>query len=568
MFNCGFGKNIIGHKKFLLTILLVVGLPFLALVKPYFHLGVPYTHDGENHLARFANYKIALKEGQFPPRFAPNLNNHYGYPVFNYNYPLANILSLPFSLVGFSYEITFKLLMVFSLVSGVTGIFYWLGSLKIGSVQTRLLARVSLLLAPFTINLIYVRGSVGEMMMLGIFPWLLWLVHEIREAVKAKRQLSWLVSTTILVAFLLAHNISVLFGGVIWFVYCLVIFGKDKRSWRLWLVRSLLAFGMTLWFWLPALAEKNEVILDQASLSSQYSNHFVRLMQLIVSPLQFGYSFAAPVDTMSLAVGLSGLLGLVIFVLLLIKNKQIKKDYPLSVGLVVIGLFLLFLQTEYSVFIWKVVPLVSFIQFPWRLSLFFVVLVLPLLAIVMDYSRFWKYVFILVLGVQFHSLLQLQPADYLHKEKVEYDLFSQSTSTANENLPKNFTYSNFADWSPAPVVLDGDASVLVSKWSGTEKKYSVVVNNKSLVVEPTMYFLGWQTEVNDKLVSYAQMKETQGRIGYWLEPGTYQVKTIFTQKTWARRVGNGLSIFSTMIASWYIVHELYQWRKRCAEAAL
>ena len=40
---------------------------------PYFRVGLPVTHDGENHVARFAQYYLALKQGQFPPRLAPTL---------------------------------------------------------------------------------------------------------------------------------------------------------------------------------------------------------------------------------------------------------------------------------------------------------------------------------------------------------------------------------------------------------------------------------------------------------------------------------------------------------------
>ncbi len=88
-------------KKFFLFIFFAL-LTFV-LTKSLFHSGVPVTHDGNNHLVRFANYYIAVKEMQIPPRLAPNLVNRYGYPVFNYNYPLANIISLPFSILGFHY---------------------------------------------------------------------------------------------------------------------------------------------------------------------------------------------------------------------------------------------------------------------------------------------------------------------------------------------------------------------------------------------------------------------------------------------------------------------------------
>ncbi len=55
-------------KKFLRIIL---ALTLVVFILPMFHSGFPFTHDGENHLARIANYAVALKQGQFPPRWAP-----------------------------------------------------------------------------------------------------------------------------------------------------------------------------------------------------------------------------------------------------------------------------------------------------------------------------------------------------------------------------------------------------------------------------------------------------------------------------------------------------------------
>ncbi|MFZ5437851.1 MAG: hypothetical protein ACOZAK_02260 [Patescibacteria group bacterium] len=545
-------------KKLLLPILLMVGLPLWAVIKPYFQVGVPYTHDGENHLARFANYKIALKEGQLPPRFAPNLNNHYGYPVFNYNYPLANILSLPFSVLGISYELTFKLLMITALLLGSWGVWSWLKELRLGNKQGRFLAVASFLLAPFTVNLIYVRGNIGEAWALALFPWLLWLTLQIKK----ESYLPYLVSTSLMTAFLLSHNISVLFGGIIWLIYSWVILQNNRVVWSRLLWRGGLALALSLWFWLPALLEKNQIILDEAGLSNQFVNHFPSVLQLISSPLQFGFSLISPVDTMSLAIGWSGLVALVLGTILAskIKAKTLKKKYLWLAVLLSWGL--VFLQTEFSLALWKSLPLVQFIQFPWRLSLFLIVLVLPLLAELVAYQRIFKYLLIVILGSQLLMVMRFQPADYLHKTTLDYDLFAQSTTTANENLPKTFTYQNIADWSAAPRVLQGQADYQVQHWTGTNRQYTLTVTAKALIVEPTMYFVGWQTELNDQLIDYAEPTETDGRIGYWLEPGDYQVKSQFTQRTWPRRLGNAVSIIAGSIFLWLAVHEVVNLKKK------
>src|SRR5260370_42055205 len=109
------------HIPQLWKILAVIILT-LVVTRVYVHAGFPYTHDGENHLARFANYMLAVRELQFPPRWAPNLFSHFGYPVFNFNYPLANILSLPFSLARLNYELTFKILAISAVFFGVVGV--------------------------------------------------------------------------------------------------------------------------------------------------------------------------------------------------------------------------------------------------------------------------------------------------------------------------------------------------------------------------------------------------------------------------------------------------------------
>lgn len=110
--------------KPLVSIVIALGLSLL-LTRVYLHPGIPYTHDGQNHVARFANYWSAIKEGQIPPRIAPHLFNHYGYPVFNYNYPLANILAVPLLALKLHPEVVFKLLMVGSFTLGLWGYAEW-----------------------------------------------------------------------------------------------------------------------------------------------------------------------------------------------------------------------------------------------------------------------------------------------------------------------------------------------------------------------------------------------------------------------------------------------------------
>ncbi len=56
-------------KKILIGFILSV-----IVAGPLFHKGFYPSHDGELHLARVAAYSQALKNGQFPVRWAADLN--------------------------------------------------------------------------------------------------------------------------------------------------------------------------------------------------------------------------------------------------------------------------------------------------------------------------------------------------------------------------------------------------------------------------------------------------------------------------------------------------------------
>jgi hypothetical protein len=186
---------------------------YLWVIRGYLAPGMPYTHDGMNHLARFAAYKIALREGQLPPRFAGNLLNHYGYPVLNFNYPLANILALPLAFAHVSYEFILKMQMVAGIACGALGFIVWMrewGRSK-GAIVFAVLLWIS---APFLLNILYVRGNIGELWATALWPWL-WvaLLRWLRvQRVSRKEMVLWFGVWS---AFWLAHNLYSVFGALV-----------------------------------------------------------------------------------------------------------------------------------------------------------------------------------------------------------------------------------------------------------------------------------------------------------------------------------------------------------------
>ena len=86
-------------NKFVPAILIVLSIvSILALV----HSGLPITHDGQDHVARIANFYQNLVDGNLIPRWAATLNWGYGHPILEFLYPLPSYFTSAFHLIGFS----------------------------------------------------------------------------------------------------------------------------------------------------------------------------------------------------------------------------------------------------------------------------------------------------------------------------------------------------------------------------------------------------------------------------------------------------------------------------------
>ncbi len=489
-------------------LLIFILLLTLLNVNDYFHAGFPYTHDGENHLARFANYKVAVREGQIPPRFAPNLVNHYGYPVFNYNYPLANILSLPFSIAGVSYELTFKLLVVGFLVFGLWGMNEWLKSWQFKFYE-RWLGLVFFSLSPYLLTAIIYRGSIGEVMAMAFLPWLLRLVEQVRAGewqMDLRKWRNWpkLIWPTLLFGlFFLSHNVAVLFGMGIILLYASLRLSKNWRSWLSLGGMILSGLALSLWFWLPALAEKSLVVLDQANLSNEFTRHFATWSQLLFAPLRFGFSYPGSVDGLSFGMGLlQWTMLLVALVLMIVRFFNKRSDWKFSWlwVVVILTLLLILFQLAFTTPLWQLIPLANYIQFPWRLTLFFSVLIVPVMVWVWRQTPAkGRWLWLLLLIIQLIGHWRAKPIDYFHRTNLDYDSFTQSSTTLNENTPVGYDYQ-IRDWQPVPSVLEEDrgANIQVLRWQGSSRHYQVQVDKPATIIEPTMNFAGWETNIKDK----------------------------------------------------------------------
>ena len=543
-------------KKILLYLFFFL-LSFIP-TRTLLHEGIPYSHDGNNHVVRFANYYLAIKEFQFPPRLGPNLLNHYGYPVFNYNYPLANIISLPFTILNFNYQTTFKIINFAFVFLGITGAYYFARSKKF-SKKSSLFATLVFTLTPYLTTSIIVRGNIGEVMALGLFPWIFYFLERI------KNEKDELINSNFFFLFLclnllfLAHNIAAFFGSALIIFYLFFFFARDWQKWKKFILIFLLAFFASLWFWLPAMIEKNLVTMDNVDLTVNYYKHFPTLKQLFSIPINFGYSIWGSVDSMTYGIGTVALIILLLIFIYLLKNKKADKTFFL------LSVLLIVFQLSFTKNIYDLVPFAKFIQFPWRLSLLLTVTLIPLSATIFQFlEKKWKIIFMFVCILQTYQVLSLKAADYIMMKDVDYEFFSGTTSVNHENKPKTFRYEELGDWERTPEIIEGKGNIEVKVWRGSIRSYELHLVSDATIIEPTAYFPGWQTKVKNlnednswKKVEYIDNQVIKGRLAYQLKSGDYLVKSRFTQQTCPRLLGNTLSALTLL----FVFMLLIKWKK-------
>ncbi|HVT00997.1 MAG TPA: 6-pyruvoyl-tetrahydropterin synthase-related protein, partial [Patescibacteria group bacterium] len=187
------------------------------------HFGLSPTHDAEYHIMRFQQFYVEISQGIFFPRWAPNFNNGYGIPLFTYVYPLPNYIAAIFHTLGFGFIDSFKINMALAEVIGA--IFFYLWSKKYWGEIGGLVSSIFYSFSPYHLVDIYVRGSVGEVWALAIFPGLLWVYSEFIDQRKTK----YLVLSVIFLSLLIyAHNILALLFFSFFFFYAIVNF--DSKS--------------------------------------------------------------------------------------------------------------------------------------------------------------------------------------------------------------------------------------------------------------------------------------------------------------------------------------------------
>jgi hypothetical protein len=336
----------------------------LILVAPLLQSSPLRSDDGALHIYRTVALDRAIRDGVLYPRWFPDLAFGYGFPFFNYREPLSYYALEVEHLIGLSIPLALNLLLAGSVILGGLAILWWVSD--IFDQRAGFLAGVIYMAAPYILIGPIERANLPEVIALGLMPLILFFFRRLIVIGGRKYFIAAVVAYS---AFMLTHNISSLIFTPILTAYCLLRIPNPslrltQRAIRRALFAIILSLALTAFFWLPALAEGNSVQL--------YLTHSTRGNDYHFNFLSLGELFDVKTSDPNLLNPPEGfMLGwpqivLAVWGLVAVRRTASRDQRAHSIAALAAALGFIFMTLPVSLPVWDNLPLIRFVQFPWR----------------------------------------------------------------------------------------------------------------------------------------------------------------------------------------------------------
>lgn len=548
-------------------------LIFVCLgVNDLFESGFYTSHDGETHIARIANYYLALKDGQIPPRWAGNLNFGAGSPIFVYIYPLPYFLGVILHFLGFSFVDSFKLITTAGY--GLSGIFMFFWIKSILGHKSGLLAAILYTWAPYRFSQILVRGAYAESLAYAVVPLVFWAIDQLYQTQDKK----WFAIGSLSVGILmLLHNlVAFIFLPIATIYFILLIFFERKERIKntcYLILMFVLGAGIAAVTYLPYIFEVDFVSFK--NLITYYHEHFIYWNQYFRSPWGYGFSFKGTGDNMSFQIGLAHILivlmSVPLFVYQIYKRKLYghvnKSAFFLSWFGVGILTIMLLLATESTVasFLWEKLTFLRIVDYPWRLlgPITFAIaliggsLISHITHNVIKNSLLLFFLCALLIANRNHLRIN-EKVFWTDKHFLEY---SGSSTHLGEFTPVTRSATSFQQMGGPLKIRSGEIRMLSFERNSNYQQYLMDVVSPANIQINTLYFPGWEVILNGRKLFFEKDFTLAGDVdlpthidnrGMIVVPikssGTYNIILKFGE-TPVRRAANLISLISLSIVT-------------------
>lgn len=538
-------------KYFILLFFAISIVPLLDL----FHPGLPITHDGQDHVARIANFYQNLAEGNIIPRWAANLNWGYGHPILMFLYPLPSYMASLLHAFGFSFVDSTKIVFGFTFLLSGIAMYLWIRSL-LGE-KAGLVAGLLYMFAPYRFVDLYVRGAIGEHVAF-VFPPLVF--YFLLKLAKKHSVVSIVGGAVVLAGLILSHNaVSLMFLPLL-ALYALLLLMRQQRG-RLTLLFDYvslvgLGLGLSAFFWFPAFFEGRYTLRDIVT-KGEYVSRLVEFKSLLYGDWNYGIT-----GQFTTQVGLVQWLMVVLSaptVIWLRKKRSIL--WIQALGSLLIFATTLFLMTSASRFIWEIVTTLQKFQFPWRflsVAVFITSVLGGFFVATLPKKKQLVTCFLMLVLLLWTNKDYWHAKDFLLKDESFYTSVYTSTTDTGESSP--IWSVRFMEQQPKAhmEIITGSATIREGGRTSVEHSYLIDARTKTRLRENTLYFPGWNVLVNGRAVPIEfQDPANRGLITFFVEQGQHAVQVRFGE-TRVRFFSNTISAIA-LVTLTFLLWKRFRW---------
>ncbi len=474
------------------NILLIAVLSIFA-VKPLFRPYYFSSHDGFYHIARLAEIDRSILDGRYYARWLPDFFDGRGAPILNFYPPLSYYLAEIFRLGGFAYSDSIKLVYIFSFL--FSGIAMYAFTKEVLGENSAIVAAIAYVYAPYRFVDVYVRGAYSEAV---LFPFVPAVFYFFFKLISAERMRYLTYSVFFLSGLILTHATALVFIPLL-LVFLLIAARRERltRGIKGVSIAFLISLGLSAFYWLPAITESKFIEIGNILLSG-YREHFVNYRQLVIPSWGYGLS-KGPESEMSFQVGPIHILGLLIspaiYLRSALKDKRSSVLYFSAATLIAI-----FFMLEASAPLWRTIPFLKFISFPWRflvITTFATSFILGALA-TLD-RRFMIFIPLVIMAPLNYAAVSEYidiPDEALSPQRIaEYGIAGSATG---EYLPKGATKDRIPN---AQIeIIRGAAQILFLHQKTGSVELEIDAKEYSEIRFAIFYFPGWNAYLDEKRI--------------------------------------------------------------------
>lgn len=539
--------------------LLLVAVAALGVIVPFLFGGNASGHDIQFHLSSWIDVAGQWREGTFYPRWAEWANWGFGEPRFIFYPPLSWILGAALGLI-----LPWK---------AAPGAFIWLALILAGMCMWRLArewlpdaqadaAAVFFAVNPYTLAVVYYRSDFAELLGVALLPLLLWGALQMIRC-------NWRYIPHLALIFAAIWLSNAPEGVIATYSLTLVLLiatGRQRSLRPLVMGASALAmgFGLIAFYLLPAAWERSWVQISGALTTNLLPEHNFLFTHSSDAEFQlFNWKIS------SVAVGI--IVATAVAVALAWRlRRPLGKLWWMLLGL---GFASAFVMMPVSLPLWRHLPELAFLQFPWRwlgpLSVAFaffvaaaisalprhrtrqfatalVLMLIGVAGVLIATSTWWNSEDAALIAGEISSGHGYEGVDEYQPIGDDRTALPNATPDAEQvpSVPPTPPVEMWDAVSGVLAPLRAETKIDIQQWTSGTKRLSVTTNDQTTLAVRILSYSAWQVKVDGKNVSPEAAPETAEML-LPLGPGQHQVEIQF-KRTPDRIAGDAISLVSAL----------------------